>query len=144
MQYSERQAHHLQVLATGGGGDVSGLGPHIEDDAPLQPGNEKVCTLADNFLLDTGKTVEDDGSGTALDVVDGLSGEEDDGRADQRCAVRHGESSGRERHVGWQVVMWRELMSPLETAGADGTILRYVSAGASQFMIAALAEQVDW
>ena len=74
VQHPQRQADHLQILAAGGRGDVPGLGPDVEDDAPLQPGHQEVRPLVDDLLLDTREPVEDDGPGPALDVVEGLAG----------------------------------------------------------------------
>lgn len=98
MQHSQRQADHLQILATGRRGDVPGLGTDVEVDGLLQPGNQEVRALLANILLDTGQSVEDDGSCPALDVVDGLAGNEGagsdrDGHAVRKvqgpCDVRH-------------------------------------------------------
>lgn len=79
VQHSEGQAHHLQVLAAGGCGDVSGLGAHIVDDRLLEPGNEEVGALVDDALANTAQTVEDDGAVAALDIVEGGLGETDAG-----------------------------------------------------------------
>ena len=70
MQDSERQADHLKILATGRCGDIPGLGANVEDDSSLQPRNEEVSTLVDDILLDTRQTIEDDGSTSALDIVE--------------------------------------------------------------------------
>lgn len=87
MQDPQRQAHHLQVLASGGGGDVPGLRPHVEDDAALQPGNEEVCALVDDGLLDALYPVEDDGPRAAPDVVYARlqqTGADEDGNCESR------------------------------------------------------------
>ena len=79
VQNSQRQANHLQILGSGGGRDVSGLGAHIKDDAPLQPGDKEMRSFVDDIFLDTGQSIKDDGSRSALDVKDGLA----DGSANQ-------------------------------------------------------------
>ena len=81
MEHPQRQADHLQVLGPRRGGDVPRLGAHVEDDGPLQPGDEEVGALVDDLLLDSGQTVEDDGPRAALDVVDAGRQEADA----QRC-----------------------------------------------------------
>lgn len=68
---SEGERNHLQILGAGGSGDVSGLGSDVEDDVLLEPGHEEVGSLADDGLLDTSKTVKDDGSVATTDVVHG-------------------------------------------------------------------------
>ena len=80
MQNSEGQANHLQILAAGGGGDVSRLGADIVDDGLLQPGNEEMCAFIHDRLLNTAETIEDDRPGTTFDVVDGRLAE---GEADE-------------------------------------------------------------
>lgn len=75
MQDSESQADHLQILASGSRGDVSGLGPHIVDDALLQPGNQEMCSFIHNLLLDTGQSIEDDSPSSPLHIVNGGLGE---------------------------------------------------------------------
>ncbi len=83
MQDSEGQADHLQVLGAGGGADGARLGSDVEDDGLLQPRHEEVCPLVDDGFFYTRDSVEDDGSGTTLDVVDGVLGEtQADGRWD--------------------------------------------------------------
>lgn len=72
VQDTQRQADHLQVLAAGGGGDVARLGAHIVVDGALQPRHQEVGALADNVLLHTRQTVEDDGPRPAADIVDGV------------------------------------------------------------------------
>jgi len=69
MQHSQRQADHLQVLATGGGADVSRLGSDIVYDGSLQPRNEKMCAFVHDGLLDSGQTVEDYCASAAFDIV---------------------------------------------------------------------------
>lgn len=71
MQNSQRQAHHLQVLTSRSRGDIARLRPHIVYDSLLQPRDEEVRALTHNLLLDSANPVEDDGSCTTLDVVDG-------------------------------------------------------------------------
>lgn len=82
MQNSQGQADHLQILAAGGGGDVSGFGADIVDDGLLQPRNEEMCAFIHDSLLNTAETVEDDSSGATFDVVDGrlAEGEADEDR----------------------------------------------------------------
>lgn len=72
MQHPQGQADHLQILATRRGGDVSWLGPYVENDAPLQPWDEEVCAFVDDFILDSRQPVEDDGSCATTNIVDGL------------------------------------------------------------------------
>lgn len=97
MQHSQRQADHLQVLASGGGANVPGSCAHIVDDALLQPRDEEVCALVHDLLLDTRQTVKDDGAGAALHVVDRGVGEgKSDGGWDGplvnglECSLGHG------------------------------------------------------
>jgi hypothetical protein len=71
VQDSESQADHLQILGTGGGGDVARLCADVVDDALLQPGDEEVSSLAHNAFLNTRQAVEDDGASAALDIVHG-------------------------------------------------------------------------
>lgn len=99
MQNSQRQADHLEILAAGGGGNVSGLGAHVKDDAPLQPRDQEVRSLVDDIFLDTGQSVEDHGSCSALDVVDGLCEEECAGRGRDGHAVHQVEGSRKYRHL---------------------------------------------
>ena len=70
MQDPQREADHLQVLGSGRGSDVPRLGADIEDDGPLQPGDEEVSALVDDLLLDSRQAVEDDGAAATLDIVD--------------------------------------------------------------------------
>lgn len=98
VQDSQRQADHLEILAAGGGGNVPGLRAHVKDDAPLQPRDQKVRSLVDDILLDTGQPVEDDGSCSAPDVVDGLCEEECAGRGRDGHAVHEVEGSRKRRH----------------------------------------------
>ena len=79
VQHSERQGHHLQVLATGCGADVPRLGTHIVDDGPLQPWDEKVGAFVDDRVFDTVQTVEDHSAAAAFDIVDGGLSKKDDG-----------------------------------------------------------------
>lgn len=80
MQHPQRQRHHLQIFTAGRGGDVAGFGAHVVDDGFLQPGDQEVGALVDDGLLDARQAVENDGAGTAFDVVEGeLSDEEGDG-----------------------------------------------------------------
>lgn len=69
VQHTQRQADHLQILGAGRRGDIPGLGSHVVDDAPLQPGNQEMRSLADHLFLHTSQAVEDDGARAALDVV---------------------------------------------------------------------------
>lgn len=72
MQHPQRQANHLQVLATSCGRNVSWLCPDIEYDAALKPWNQKVCAFVDDCVFYSGQTVEDDCSCATSDIVDGL------------------------------------------------------------------------
>jgi len=113
VQDSESQAHHLQVLAAGGCGDVPRLGAHIVDDRLLKPGNEEVGALVDDALADTTQTVEDDGAVAAFDIVQRGLGETDAG------GQRNGETVDGVEGVGGHVEVcivclcccWRALFS---------------------------------
>lgn len=70
MEYPQRQADHLQILASRRGGDHPWLGADVEDDCAVQPWNEKVRTLVNDCVLDSGQTVEDDRPRATLDVVE--------------------------------------------------------------------------
>jgi hypothetical protein len=115
VQDSESQADHLQILGTGGGGDVARLCADVVDDALLQPGNEEVSSLAHNAFLDTRQAVEDDGASAALDIVHGgicegqaegggnsplVDGTESVGGHDYWILICSGASSCRELQVG--------------------------------------------
>ncbi len=108
VQHSQRQADHLQILATRRGRDVPGFGSHVEDDGSLQPGDEEVSALVDDVLLDTDESIEDDGAGATLDVVDGLAGQETTGCERDRHAVHPVEGPGGGCHLvedasrGWR------------------------------------------
>lgn len=69
VQHPQRQADHLEILASRRGGDVARLRPDVKYDALLQPGDEEVCALVDDLLLDSAEPVEDDGPRATLDVV---------------------------------------------------------------------------
>ena len=71
MQDSQCQAHHLQILTSRRGRDISRLSSHIIDNALLQPGNQKVCAFVHNCVLDSGIAIKDDRTGSAFDIVDG-------------------------------------------------------------------------
>lgn len=77
MKHPQGQADHLQVLGPGGGGDIAGLGSHIKDNTPLEPGDQEMCALADDALLDSRQTVENDGARTASHIVYGLAQQAD-------------------------------------------------------------------
>ena len=51
MKNPQRQANHLQVLASRGGGDVPWLRSHIIDDTPLQPRYQEVRSFIRNLIL---------------------------------------------------------------------------------------------
>lgn len=87
MQHPERQAHHLQILATRRGADVPWLGPDIIDDCALKPGYEEVGAFVDDLVFDTAQTVENDGARAAFDVVEGGLGERDADRGGDGEAV---------------------------------------------------------
>ena len=103
VQNSESQANHLQVLAAGGCGDVSGLGAHIVDDRLLEPGNEEVGAFVDNALANTAQTVEDDSAVAALDIVERSLGKTEAGGERDGEAVDGVESVG--GHYGVCVVV---------------------------------------
>lgn len=94
VQHSERQAHHLQVLAAGSCRDVPGFCAHIVDDSLLQPGDEEMGALVDHTLLDTAETVEDDGAAATFDIVEGGLRETDAGGHGDGEAVESVESVG--------------------------------------------------
>lgn len=71
MQDSQGQAHHLQVLTSRCSGDVARLGSNIIDNRLLQPGDQEMCALVDDLLLDAAQSVEDDRPCSTADVVDG-------------------------------------------------------------------------
>ena len=101
MQDSQSQADHLQILATGCGGDISRFGSNIVDYGLLQPGHQEVGAFVNYSLFHSRKTVEDHGTGTAFDVVDGSLGEgEADGdgdgvTVDSTESVSHREADGK-------------------------------------------------
>lgn len=83
VQHSQRKSNHLQILATGGRGNVPRSRPHIIDDGLLQPRNQEVCALVDDLLLHTGHPVEDDGARSTFHIVQGSLREADgDGAGD--------------------------------------------------------------
>ena len=101
VQHSQRQADHLQILTPRRGGDVTRLGAHIVDNGPLQPGDQEMRALVHDLLLHTGDPVEDDGTGTTSDIVDGgLDGgsTQEDGDTEPEDIV--GKARG---HGGWRV-----------------------------------------
>jgi hypothetical protein len=95
MKYSQSQADHLQILASGGSTDISRLGPYIVDDTLLQPWNEEMCAFIDDRFLHARQPVEDDGSSATLDIVYS-SLTERKGYADRDCPSR--DSVQRSRH----------------------------------------------
>jgi len=76
VQDSQGQADHLQILTSGGGGNIAWLGAHIVDNSSLQPRNQKMCSLVDNLLLHTRHSVEDDSSSSALHIIEGGVGDD--------------------------------------------------------------------
>lgn len=50
---TESQGNHLQILGSGGGGDVSGLGADIVYDGLLEPWDEEVGSFVDNLCFPT-------------------------------------------------------------------------------------------
>lgn len=46
--------------------DIARPRANIVDDGPLYPGNEEVSALADDGVLDTRETIEDDSSRTTI------------------------------------------------------------------------------
>lgn len=83
MQHSQRQAHHLQILGPSRRRNISGLCAHIKNDAPLQPGDEEVCSFANHFFLNSGQSVEYNGARAALDIVHG--GVDGEGACNREC-----------------------------------------------------------
>jgi hypothetical protein len=71
MQHPQGKRNHLQVLATRRCRNVPRPCAHIVHNRLLQPWNQEMCALVYNRLFNTGCPVEDDGAGSALDVVDG-------------------------------------------------------------------------
>lgn len=95
MQYSQRQADHLHVLAPRCRGDVSRLRPHVEDDGSLQPWHQEVRALVGHCILDSSQSVEDDSPRAALYIVQrGLEETEANGSRDGR-PVNEAESTCR-------------------------------------------------
>ena len=84
MQYPQRERNHLQILASRCRANVPRPRADIVDNGPLQPWYQKVGALIGDLVLDTGQTVEDDGAGSAFDVVErcleerGADGQGDD------------------------------------------------------------------
>lgn len=71
MQHPQRQADHLQVLATSSCADIPRLGADIVDDSFLYPRDEKMCAFINHAFLDTRQTIEDDCSVSASYIVHG-------------------------------------------------------------------------
>jgi hypothetical protein len=71
MQHSQCQANHLQILGSRCRGNIPWFCAHVINDTPLQPGEEEMRSLADDFFLDSGQTVEYNGACAALDIVHG-------------------------------------------------------------------------
>jgi hypothetical protein len=100
MQHPQCERDHLQILAARRGADVPRPSPDIEDDCPLQPWYQEMCALVDDLFLDSRQTVEDDGAGSALDVVEGaLHDAGADGSRNDPA-----EEGGGYRSHGWRVV----------------------------------------
>lgn len=78
MQHPQSQADHLQILASSCRAYVPRLRTDIVHYGLLQPWNQKMCAFVDDTLFDTRNSVEDDGSCTAFDVVEGGLDPEDD------------------------------------------------------------------
>lgn len=94
MEDPQRQADHLQVLGSGGGSDVPRLRADVEDDGPLQPGDQEVCALVDDLLLHSGQPVEDDRPAAAFDVVEARLQDADADRRRDGGAVYEGHTVG--------------------------------------------------
>ncbi len=75
MEHSQRQAHHLQILAPRRRRDIPRLRPDIECDGLLQPRDQEMGTLVDDLIRDTSQAIEDDSTSATLDIVDGGAGE---------------------------------------------------------------------
>jgi hypothetical protein len=71
MQNSQSQTDHLQILTSRGRGDISRLRSDVVNDSSLEPGDEEMSAFFNDILFNPGKTIEDDGSGAASDVVHG-------------------------------------------------------------------------
>ena len=71
MQHPQRKCDHLQIFGSRRCADIPRPRPDIEDNCPLQPWDQEMCALVDDVFLDSGQTVEDDGAGSAFDVVEG-------------------------------------------------------------------------
>lgn len=69
VQHTQSQGHHLHILGSSRGRDVSGLGAHIKVHGALQPGDQKVGTLAHRVGLDSLQAVENNGAMTSLDYI---------------------------------------------------------------------------
>lgn len=95
MKYSQSQADHLEILASGSCTDVSGLCSDVVYDAFLQPRYKEVGAFIDHAFLDTRQSIKYDGSSAALDVVYGSLCEAKR-YADRDCPS--GENIQRSRH----------------------------------------------
>ena len=54
------------TFTAGNNGYITGSGPNIIDDRPLDPRNQKVCALSDDIGLHTSEPVKYNGSRTAI------------------------------------------------------------------------------
>lgn len=98
MQDTQCQANHLQILGSSRCGDVSRLCADIEQNSALQPGNQKMSTLADNLFFDTRQSIKNDCSRSTLNVEDGLGNGVGCDGAGNRHAVDEVEASRSGRH----------------------------------------------
>ena len=49
MKDTKGEGDHLQILGSGGGGDISGFGADVIDDGLLEPWDKKVSAFIDNL-----------------------------------------------------------------------------------------------
>ncbi|KAL6960325.1 hypothetical protein U1Q18_041825 [Sarracenia purpurea var. burkii] len=89
----EGQADHLEVLGAGDGDKSVGTGPDIEDEGPLEPGDEEISSLTYSLIDDATGTIKYDGALVAVDCVHRVVGH---GGGDGAGGVE----AERRRHLG--------------------------------------------
>ncbi|KAL6960326.1 hypothetical protein U1Q18_041826 [Sarracenia purpurea var. burkii] len=65
----EGQADHLEVLGARDGDGSVGTGPDIEDEGPLEPGDEEMSSLTYGLIDNAAGTIKYDGALAAVDCV---------------------------------------------------------------------------
>lgn len=119
VQHPQRDGHRLEVLRACRRRDCSWSCLHVEDDWSLQPRHNKVDALADHVGLDSREPVKDDGSLTALDVVHGVVGQEN------QCRHRQGQSGdgvGDSGHIAVCVLSRCLSLYPAASASASAAV----------------------